>query len=78
MVFIHPKIMKNEAVQSKITGETYNYMSEKQFEGSGRGLTLFKDTELPVMREFTAVTPLPPRYLPMSGDAAGQDVPPIQ
>ena len=78
MVFIHPKIMKNEALQSKITGEKYNYMREKQFEGRGRGLTLFKDTELPVMREFTAVTPLPPRYLPMSGDAAGQDVPPIQ
>ena len=78
MVFIHPKIMKNEALQSKITGEKYNYMREKQFEGRGRGLTLFKDTELPVMREFTAVTPLPPRYLPMSGDAAGQDAPPIQ
>ena len=78
MVFIHPKIMKNEALQSKITGEKYNYMREKQFEGRGRGLTLFKDTELPVMREFTAVTPLPPRYLPMSGDAAGQDIPPIQ
>ena len=78
MVFIHPTIMKNEALQSKITGEKYNYMREKQLEGRSRGLTLFKDKELPVMREFTAVTPLPPRYLPMSGNATGQDAPPIQ
>jgi general secretion pathway protein D len=78
MVFIHPTIMKNEALQSKITGEKYNYMREKQFEGRSRGLTLFKDTELPVMREFTAVSPLPPPYLPVSGNTAGQDTPPIQ
>ncbi len=78
MVFIHPTIMKNEAIQSKLTGEKYNYMREKQLEGRSRGLTLFKDTELPVMREFTAVTPLPPRYTPMSGNATGQDIPPIQ
>ena len=78
MVFIHPTIMKNEAITSKLTGDKYNYMREKQLEGRGRGLTLFKDTELPVMREFTAVTPLPPRYLPMSGDAPSQNAPPIQ
>ena len=78
MVFIHPTIMKNEAIQSKITGEKHNYMRQKQIEGRTRGLTLFKDTELPVMREFTAVTPLPPRYLPMSGNTTGQDAPPIR
>jgi general secretion pathway protein D len=78
MVFIHPTIMKNEAIQSKLTGERHNYMRQKQIEGRTRGLTLFKDTELPVMREFTAVTPLPPRYLPMSGNTTGQDAPPIQ
>jgi len=78
MVFIHPTIMRNEAITSKMTGDKYNYIREKQLEGRGRGLTLFKDTELPVMREFTAVTPLPPRYLPMSGNTAGQDRPPIQ
>ena len=78
MVFIHPTIMRNEAITSKLTGDKYNYMREKQLEGRGRGLTLFKDTELPVMREFTAVTPLPPRYLPMAGDTTSQDAPPIQ
>lgn len=78
MVFIHPTIMRNEAITSKLTGDKYNYMREKQLEGRGRGLTLFKDTELPVMREFTAVTPLPPRYLPKSGDATSMDAPPIQ
>jgi general secretion pathway protein D len=78
MVFIHPTIMQNEALQSKLTGDKYNYMREKQLEGRTRGLTLFKDKELPVMREFTAVTPLPPRYLPMSGNTTGQDAPPIQ
>jgi general secretion pathway protein D len=76
MVFIHPTIMKDEAQQSRITGEKYNFMRQKQIEDRERGLTLFKDVELPVMREFTAVTPLPPRYIPMSGTTAGQDAPP--
>ena len=77
MVFIHPTIIRNEAQQSRITGEKYNFMRQKQIEDRERGLLLFKDTELPVMREFTAVTPLPPRYTPLSGTTAGQDAPPI-
>ncbi|NNF95324.1 MAG: hypothetical protein HKM94_00135 [Halobacteria archaeon] len=78
MVFIHPTILRNEAQQSRITGEKYNFIRDKQIADRERGLTLFKDTELPIMREFSAVTPLPPRYLPLSGNTAGQDAPPIK
>ena len=77
MVFIHPTIIRNEAQQSRITGEKYNFMREKQIADRERGLTLFKDVELPVMREFTAVTPLPPHYTPLSGTTSAQDAPPI-
>jgi general secretion pathway protein D len=77
MVFIHPTILRNEAQQSRITGEKYNYIRQKQIEDREQGMLLFKDTELPIMREFTAVTPLPPRYTPMSGTTTGQDAPPI-
>ena len=76
MVFIHPTILRNEAKQSQITGEKYNFMRQKQIEDRERGLTLFTDSELPIMREFTAVTPLPPRYTPLSGTTVGQDAPP--
>jgi general secretion pathway protein D len=78
MVFIHPTILQNEALQAKVTGQKYNYIREKQLERRRGGLTLLRDKELPVMREFSAVTPLPPRYLPMSGNTIGQDAPPIQ
>ena len=78
MVFIHPTILRNEALQTKLTGQKYNYIREKQLEGRRRGLTLLKDKELPVMREFNAVTPLPPRYLPTTDGTPIQDTPPIQ
>ncbi len=77
MVFIHPTIMQNEAEQTRLTGQKYNYIREKELEGRRRGLSLLKDKELPVMREFSAVTPLPPRYLPASDGATIQDAPPI-
>ena len=77
MVFIHPTILRNAAQQSRITGEKYNFIRQKQIEDRERGLLLFKDTELPIMREFTAVSPLPPRYTPLSGDTSGRDAPPI-
>jgi len=77
MVFIHPTIIRNEAQQSRITGEKYNFMRQRQIEDRERGLLLFRDTELPVMREFTAVTPLPPHYTPLSGTTSAQDAPPM-
>lgn len=77
MVFIHPTILRNDAQQSRITGEKYNYMRGQQIADREEGMLLFKDSELPVMREFTAVTPLPPRYTPLSGTTSGQDAPPI-
>jgi general secretion pathway protein D len=77
MVFIHPTILRNEAQQSRITGEKYNYMRGQQIADREEGMLLFRDAELPVMREFTAVTPLPPRYTPLSGTTSGQDAPPI-
>jgi general secretion pathway protein D len=78
MVFIHPTILQNEALQTKITGEKYNYIREKQQERRRGGLTLLRDKELPVMREFSAVTPLPPRYVPATEGTTVQDAPPIQ
>jgi general secretion pathway protein D len=77
MVFIHPTILRNDAQQSRITGEKYNYMRGQQIADREEGMLLFRDAELPVMREFTAVTPLPPRYTPLSGTTSGQDAPPI-
>ncbi len=77
MVFIHPTILRTEAESSRITGEKYNFIREKQIADRERGLLLFQDTELPIMREFSAVTPLPPRYTPLSGTTSVQDAPPI-
>ncbi|MDX1823770.1 MAG: type II secretion system secretin GspD, partial [Thiohalomonadales bacterium] len=78
MVFIHPTILQNEAMLTKVTGQKYNYIRDKELESQRRGLTLLRDKELPVMREFSAVMPLPPRYLPTSDGATIQDAPPIQ
>ena len=77
MVFIHPTILRDEAMQSRITGEKYNFIRQKQIADREEGMLLFKDTELPIMREFSAVTPLPPRYTPLSGNTSGHDTPPI-
>ena len=77
MVFIHPTILRDEAQQSRITGEKYNFIRQKQIADREEGMLLFKDTELPIMREFSAVTPLPPRYTPLSGNTSGHDTPPI-
>ncbi len=77
MAFIHPVILKDAATQTRYTGEKYNYMRKAQLLDRGEGSSLLADKEIPVMKEFAAIPPLPPRYQPQHG-ATSADEPPLK
>jgi len=77
MAFIHPVILKDAATQTRYTGEKYNYIRKAQLLDRGEGSSLLANKEIPVMKEFAAIPPLPPRYQPPHG-ATSADEPPLK
>lgn len=78
MIFIHPVILRDDLTQIRYTGEKYNYLRNRQLEQREDGVALLKDENVPVVKEFDAIPPLPPRYLPGSGQSYAADAPPVE
>ena len=62
MVFIHPTIMKDEAIKMGLTSEKYNYIRAKQLAIRDRGVMLMSDEEAPLLPEIQELIKLPPTY----------------
>jgi len=69
MVFIHPQIMKDDAMLKSLTNEKYNYIRAKQLAIRDRGVRLMDDEQSPLLPEMEEFLSLPPAY----DDASGQD-----
>jgi general secretion pathway protein D len=62
MVFLHPVIMRDEALLARVSGEKYSYMRAKQLELQEKGVALLPDSEAPVMRPLDNLLDLPPPF----------------
>lgn len=62
MVFIHPQIMKDEAMLKSLTNEKYNYIRTKQLAVRKNGVKLMDDSESPLLPEMKEFLTLPPAY----------------
>jgi general secretion pathway protein D len=76
MIFIHPVILKDDMTQIRYTGEKYNYLRNQQLAEKAKGALLLSDKEFPVIKEFGAVPPLPPRYQSTTSNTYSGDEPP--
>jgi len=62
MVFIHPQIMKDDAMLNSLTNEKYNFIRAKQLAVRERGVRLLDDEESPLLPEMKTFLTLPPAY----------------
>lgn len=62
MIFIHPQIMKDDAMIKSLTNEKYNYIRAKQLAVREQGVSLLADEEAPLLPEFKEFITLPPAY----------------
>jgi len=62
MVFIHPQIMKDDAMLRSLTNEKYNFIRAKQLAIRERGVKLLDDEQSPLLPEFKEFLTLPPAY----------------
>ncbi len=71
MVFIHPEIMKDDAMVRSLTNEKYAYIRAKQLAVRERGVSLMDDEMSPLLPEMEEFLTLPPAYeeTVQSGDA---------
>ena len=76
MIFIHPVILKDDMTQIRYTGEKYTYLRNQQLAEKAKGALLLSDKEFPVIKEFGAVPPLPPRYQSTTSNTYSGDEPP--
>jgi general secretion pathway protein D len=76
MIFIHPVILKDDVTRIRYTGEKYNYLRNQQLAAKKKGIELLPDKDIPVMKEFEAVPPLPPRYQSTTSHTYSGDEPP--
>ncbi|KPK39879.1 MAG: type II secretion system protein GspD [Gammaproteobacteria bacterium SG8_47] len=62
MVFLHPTILRDQALLTRSTGEKYNYMRAEQMAARERGVRLMNDDVVPVLPDFEDVLVLPPPF----------------
>ncbi len=59
MLFLSPKILKDAAMQTSVTGEKYNYLRARQLAIRERGVALMSDDVSPLLPEFKEFLKLP-------------------
>ncbi|VAW99067.1 General secretion pathway protein D [hydrothermal vent metagenome] len=59
MLFLSPKILKDAAMQTSVTGEKYNYIRARQLDIRERGVVLMSDDVSPLLPEFKEFLKLP-------------------
>jgi general secretion pathway protein D len=62
MVFLHPVIMRDEALLANISGSKYDYMRAKQLALRDKGVALMHEEETPLMRPLSELRELPPPF----------------
>lgn len=77
MVFIHPQIMKDEAMLKSLTNEKYNYIRTKQLAVREKGVRLMDDSEAPLLPEMKEFLTLPPAYDESSEANSSIVMPPV-
>lgn len=77
MVFIHPQIMKDDAMLNSLTNEKYNFIRAKQLAIRERGVRLLPDDESPLLPEMKDFLTLPPAYEDSSAAPDSIVMPPV-
>ena len=79
MVFLHPVILRDPALQASYTGEKYNYIRAQQLAIRQRGVALVDNNLSPLLPEMKDYLRLPPPYdesKPVSDSDALSKLPP--
>ena len=72
MVFLHPVILRDAAVTTRITGSKYEYIRAQQMGVRERGVALMDDEAAPVMPTFDEFMQLPPPFEASRGEGDAQ------
>ncbi|NVJ49205.1 MAG: type II secretion system secretin GspD [Gammaproteobacteria bacterium] len=62
MVFIRPKILRDQASIHELSSRKYNYIRGKQLEMRAQGVTLMDDDDTPLLPEWDDSLTLPPTF----------------
>lgn len=62
MLFLNPKILKDSAMQTTVTGAKYNYIRAQQLDIRDEGVNLMSDEDSPLLPEFKEFLKLPQPY----------------
>ncbi len=60
MVFVHPVILRSDALYSQLSDQKYSWFRAMQLESAKKGLDLLPDAKLPVMPESLGTTVISP------------------
>ena len=63
MVFIHPKILRDDVLASRYTNSKYNLLRTEQLMRDEEGIPLMPGAQQPILREWDEISELPPPYL---------------
>ncbi|WP_223670685.1 type II secretion system secretin GspD [Kangiella shandongensis] len=62
MVFIHPRVLKDDRDLREISSAKYSYMRAQQIEQANRGISLMPSAESPIMPTYDEALVLPPSF----------------
>jgi general secretion pathway protein D len=62
LVFIHPKIMRDQKTMLNLVNQKYDHIRTKQQEVRDRGVVLLPDEESPLLPKFEEYLSLPPPF----------------
>ncbi len=69
MVFLHPRILRDDKQSMALTSDKYNYMRAQQLAIRERGVSLMRDEVSPLLEEMGEFLELPPPYDDPHGEA---------
>jgi len=75
MVFLHPTIIRDAAMSSRLTHSKYSYQRAKQLAVSEKGLLMMSSDESPVMPTMQEMLALPPAF--DSSEVSSDDANPV-
>jgi len=62
MVFIHPVIVRDRAVQERLTAAKYSFMRAEQMDAREQGVLMMSEQEVPVLSTWEELMELPPPF----------------
>lgn len=62
MVFIHPRVLKDDKDLREVSNAKYSYMRAQQIEQANRGISLMPSAEAPVLPTYDEALVLPPSF----------------